>query len=83
MAMELRNRLEAVTGLRLSATVVFDYPTPAAMADHVVQRLQPAAEVDAPGDPNGVAPPPVHGASAIREMAAEDLVRLALGRSGA
>ena len=43
-AIELRNRLTRVTGLALEATLVFDHPTPAAIAEHVHAQLGQVAE---------------------------------------
>ncbi|MCC4317694.1 type I polyketide synthase [Streptomyces malaysiensis] len=60
MGVDLRNRLTAETGLRLPATLVFDYPTPMALVGHIRDEIlggdgapssAGAAAVAAPGAP--------------------------------
>ncbi len=48
-AVELRNRLAAVTGLRLPATLIFDYPSPDALVEFV--RGEIGGEAAAPARP--------------------------------
>ncbi|MGY6658940.1 type I polyketide synthase, partial [Amycolatopsis sp. TRM77291] len=48
-ALELRNRLNRLTGLSLPATMVFDYPTVSAVADLLGERL-PLGDAEPAGD---------------------------------
>jgi NAD(P)-dependent dehydrogenase (short-subunit alcohol dehydrogenase family)/acyl carrier protein len=68
-AVELRNRLAAATGLRLPAALIFDYPTPLAVAGYLRSRLEEQAP----------AANPVVG---IDAMSVDELLELA-GKDGA
>ncbi|MEV6134349.1 AMP-binding protein, partial [Streptomyces violaceusniger] len=58
-AVALRNRLNAATGARLAATVVFDHPTPAGLARHLVREITGRRGVQAPVRARGVSDEPV------------------------
>ncbi|HEX2819707.1 MAG TPA: beta-ketoacyl reductase, partial [Streptosporangiaceae bacterium] len=50
-AVEMRNRLNTATGLRLPTTLVFDYPTPATLADYLRSEIVPDAHHGTDLDP--------------------------------
>ncbi|MEV0263452.1 SDR family NAD(P)-dependent oxidoreductase [Streptomyces sp. NPDC050617] len=82
-SVELRNRLNAVTGLRLPASLVFDHPTPEVLARHLLTELTgtqfstkatPVAEVAAVDDPIAIVSMACRFPGGVRSP--EDLWRL-------
>ncbi|AQS67524.1 type I polyketide synthase [Streptomyces pactum] len=53
-AVEFRNRLTGAVGFRLPVTVVFDHPTPGALADFLAAEL--LGDLDEPASPAATAP---------------------------
>ncbi|WP_232536932.1 type I polyketide synthase [Cystobacter fuscus] len=83
MSMEIRNRLEAALGLKLSATLVWTYPTLAALTPYLAEKMELPLE-DKVGEPRAtvapspvaVAPSPAALGSEIDEMSEEEVERL-------
>ncbi|UED83923.1 type I polyketide synthase [Streptomyces profundus] len=66
---ELRNRLNDITGLRLASTALFDHPTPLALAGHLAAEL-PASAASPEPSPQGRRVPA--GESTLVALAALD-----------
>jgi acyl transferase domain-containing protein/NADP-dependent 3-hydroxy acid dehydrogenase YdfG/acyl carrier protein len=85
MTLELRNRLEASLGLKLSATVVWNYPTIAALTEHLARKLELAPEATpeatgaAPPDPAAVLPELTKALQALTEDEAAAALARKLG----
>jgi NADPH:quinone reductase-like Zn-dependent oxidoreductase/acyl carrier protein len=54
-AVELRNRLKMATGLTLSPNLIFDFPTPAALAEHIDEQLSSVTPDGPAGGPDQLA----------------------------
>ncbi|XXX73808.1 type I polyketide synthase [Sorangium sp. So ce134] len=64
MGLELRNRLEASLGVRLSVALLFAYPTVASLSQYLLERMAPAA-------PSAEAALPAEPATTAAERAAQ------------
>ncbi|RRR83942.1 type I polyketide synthase, partial [Streptomyces sp. RP5T] len=82
-AVELRNRLATATGVRLPATLIFDYPSPAVLTRHLLAELLPETEATSDEAAPVAAEAADDGAlDLIAAMDTDDLVARALGAVG-
>ena len=71
MGLELRNRLETVLGINVPATLLWSYPTVAALGNHLAGTTQLA-----PREDSSLAPMDVSDSSEVEDMSQDDLARM-------
>ena len=71
MSLELRNRLESTLGIRLTATLLFTYPSTALLAESLVARFQPSAVTAPPPAPAVEDSALVHSVAQLSERETE------------
>jgi acyl transferase domain-containing protein/acyl carrier protein len=77
-AVELKNRLQASLGCRLTSTVAFECPTIEALADHLAKENLAALFASDHVEPAAPVPPEVNGAAhrAVEQLSEEEVTRL-------
>ncbi|HVK65323.1 MAG TPA: SDR family NAD(P)-dependent oxidoreductase [Polyangium sp.] len=73
LSLELRNRLESSLGVRLSATLLFTYPNPASLADHLLDRMSLAPGRRPDTSPPSMAAPRAERSSALPARPSEPI----------
>ncbi|HEY4018691.1 MAG TPA: type I polyketide synthase, partial [Pseudonocardiaceae bacterium] len=78
-SVELRNRLREATGLKLPPTLVFDYPNPSVVAQHLLTRLSPERTKPRIEKLPEALLELAQDERAIADLDVDDLVQMALG----
>ncbi|MER5458610.1 acyltransferase domain-containing protein [Micromonospora sp. NPDC002389] len=77
MALELRHRLERLTGLRLSATLIYNHPTIDQITRHLAERLGPPEDARQPAATGAPEPEPTPPDEPLDSLEAELAAELA------